>query len=565
MSESSARRRYRAPASNRAWLIGLSDRCDVSEFGLDAAQGSRVAAVLNAAGVTARQNAKAIESLSIVGHATPLAEMRREARTELLAKALVFTSQLAGFRDSTTSAKPDAPLIMTGHQPSLVHPGVWAKNFAASRIADGIQGWSVNLVVDTDLLDARSTRIPAHETDGVNIQSLAFDVPQPAAPWVDADIADMNEFTSFGRRASELMQTEWGIEPLIHSNWADATAGDDRPSVRFTRLRHQQETRWDVNNLEARLSDLSTTTAFRRFFLGIARRADEFLELHNQAVLEYRQLHGLRSQSHPVPLLVRQGDLIELPFWTWRSGETARQPLFVRMHGDHVELATIQETLVRMATGERGQDDAAAIEALEGLTAAGYRIAPRALTTTLFCRVWLCDLFIHGIGGAMYDQMTDRLIQQFYGIEPRPFLVLTGTLHLPISEVPDVSEDDIRRQQRLIRELEYQPERHILDSSQELIAEKAAWVAQEQSRSHLALTRSERRSLRAPNRQRWLRLKEINQHLAAQLVQQSEAARLRLRSLQESWSIKQLLQGREYSAWLFPEEILRDFFGTLLG
>ena len=32
-------------------------------------------------------------------------------------------------------AEPDAPLIVTGHQPEFIHPGVWAKHVVAVRLA----------------------------------------------------------------------------------------------------------------------------------------------------------------------------------------------------------------------------------------------------------------------------------------------------------------------------------------------------------------------------------------------------------------------------------------------
>jgi hypothetical protein len=193
----------------------------------------------------------------------------------------------------------------------------------------------------------------------------------------------------------------------------------------------------------------------------------------------------------------------------------------------------------------------------------GIQLAPRALTTTLFCRMWLADLFIHGIGGAVYDQMTDALIREFYGIEPPPFLVVTGTLHLPIRDVPLVSADDICRQQRLIRELEHQPERHVTSARPELIAEKERLIAEELQRKETTLTRAERRSQIAENHQRWLRLKAINAELSASLAGRPDDARVELQRLQASLKTRHVLENREFSAWLYPEETLREFFNTL--
>ena len=44
----------------------------------------------------------------------------------------------------------------------------------------------------------------------------------------------------------------------------------------------------------------------------------------------------------------------------------------------------------------------------------GIRLRPRALTTTMYLRLAMGDLFLHGIGGAKYDQLTDRIIEHFF-------------------------------------------------------------------------------------------------------------------------------------------------------
>ena len=60
------------------------------------------------------------------------------------------------------------------------------------------------------------------------------------------------------------------------------------------------------------------------------------------------------------------------------------------------------------------------------------KVRSRALTNTLFARLFLSDLFIHGIGGGKYDELTDDLIRRFYGIEPPEFLILSATRLLPL-------------------------------------------------------------------------------------------------------------------------------------
>ena len=64
---------------------------------------------------------------------------------------------------------------------------------------------------------------------------------------------------------------------------------------------------------------------------------------------------------------------------------------------------------------------------------AGVKIRSRALITTLWARLVLGDLFLHGIGGAKYDQVTDLLIERFFGLPAPGIMVMSATLHLPIA------------------------------------------------------------------------------------------------------------------------------------
>jgi hypothetical protein len=43
----------------------------------------------------------------------------------------------------------------------------------------------------------------------------------------------------------------------------------------------------------------------------------------------------------------------------------------------------------------------------------------------------VADQFVHGIGGARYDQITDAIIARHFGIDPPRFSVTTATLYSP--------------------------------------------------------------------------------------------------------------------------------------
>ena len=67
-------------------------------------------------------------------------------------------------------------------------------------------------------------------------------------------------------------------------------------------------------------------------------------------------------------------------------------------------------------------------------------LRPRALTLTLFARLCLGDFFIHGIGGGKYDEVTDAIIRDYFGIEPPAYQVLSATLHLPLPAFPSTED-----------------------------------------------------------------------------------------------------------------------------
>jgi len=101
-----------------------------------------------------------------------------------------------------------------------------------------------------------------------------------------------------------------------------------------------------------------------------------------------------------------------------------------------------------------------------GLLDEQVAIRPRALTTTLFLRLAIADLFLHGIGGGKYDQITDMIIERWCGIEPPPFAVATATLHLPIRPEQATSNQTMTTHEIRERNRDYlfNPERLVSES-----------------------------------------------------------------------------------------------------
>src|SRR5262249_39867134 len=149
-----------------------------------------------------------------------------------------------------------------------------------------------------------------------------------------------------------------------------------------------------------------------------------------------------------------------------------------------LELRSGNEAWPSLPLPSRGE--VAMVAAWRELEPRGLKVRSRALTNTLYARLFLADLFVHGIGGGKYDQVTDGIIRRFYGLEPPGYMVLSATLLLPLPSFP-VTAEDCRRLARPLRDLHYNSPRHLKhvngvfnpashSEAKELAAQKLAWV-----------------------------------------------------------------------------------------
>jgi hypothetical protein len=242
-----------------------------------------------------------------------------------------------------------------------------------------------------------------------------------------------------------------------------------------------------------------------------------FRKVYNAAIRSYRRANRIKSQSHPAPELSSE----EAPFWE-RTGPN----------------------------GQRKRANAASeIE----------KLRPRALTLTLFARLCLADFFIHGIGGGKYDEVTNIIIRDYFGIEPPAYQVLSATLLLPLPGFPGTVES-VRRTQRYLRDLQWNPqfqietERTDHSIAVQLIAEKER------------LIRSEPPSTDHTSRREWFRsLQHVTERLRPFVKEKIAGAEESLRLAQVELEGNRVLRRRDYAWMLYPETVLRPFLQQFLN
>jgi hypothetical protein len=170
----------------------------------------------------------------------------------------------------------------------------------------------------------------------------------------------------------------------------------------------------------------------------------------------------------------------------------------------------------------------------------------------------LSDLFLHGIGGGKYDELTDGLIRQVFGLQPPAFVVLSATRWLPIPAAllpQQPTTHSIEHLLRLARGLTWAPERYLS------IEQRATLKDIVQRKSELIDWRPHSRKER---RQRFRLLRQVNERLRPAVGHRQALVRRDLVAAQQQCSAQAVLQRRDYSFCLYPELALRPFFSGLL-
>ncbi len=498
---------------------------------------------LSAAGELIAANRRRLDSVGGTLLGRSWAELRQEARHDASVAAGQYLVEPGRY---TPPARGEHSFVVAGHQPELFHPGVWVKNFALAGMSRRHGVVALNLVVDNDTVKSTALRVPSPATHAVawpHAVTVPFDRWTGEIPYEERPVFDREEFTSFADRAHDFLG-RWGYRPLLMSFWPEVLRQQGWTPLlgeAFAAARRTVERSWGCHNLELPVSALCRTKSFARFACHLLSELPRFHAIYNESVHAYRRRHGIRSRNHPVPDLAADGDWLELPFWGWRVGQTRRGRLFARPRPGGTELRTdaVWPVLPPCAT---------AGAAWHELEEQGYKVRSRALTNTLYARLFLSDLFVHGIGGGKYDELTDDIIRRFYGIEPPTFIVLTATRLLPLPHFPAMPHD-CRRLKHSLRDFHWNPQRHLTAGEtglRETVRLREEWVRREPT-------------YKSDRRQRFRVLRLLSERLREPLAGVEERLRNELSECERQVEANAVLSRRDYSFVLYPEETLRPF------
>lgn len=481
---------------------------------------------------------------------TTLADLARRSRQRLLSLARQYTGSYADLEGE--ASERDMPIFVSGHQPELFHPGVWFKNFALDQLAKQFQGIGVHLLIDSDECRIPSVRVPSGTVESPHSEAIAFDAAADPMPYEERSIRSGETLQTFASRTRQAL-APLGIEPLASTLMPFAIEAAERGmplGQALSAARHQLERQWGSQTLELPLSKLEESIEFAEFAKELLCHGVESRDAYNAALDDYRSAHRLRSEAQPLPDLGQQNNWYETPFWGWTTDDPVRRGLFVRQEGESLCFGYLSDGRIT-DTGWRVSIESTAsfLKDWQQLQAGGIKIRTRALATTLFARLMLGDLFLHGIGGAKYDQVTDRWAARWLGLKPPRYLTLSGTWRLPIDH-PPASPQRLRAITQELRGLTYHPEVELLrndtppDGAIRWIDQKRQAVALEKTPSNAA--------------QRHQQIEEANKALQPYVAQHRQALLDERSELTRRRQAAQLLDSREYSFALYPEDWLRE-------
>jgi len=402
-------------------------------------------------------------------------EVRENCRKEVIRGALKFSSKFdRDIADKIYSAPQY--IIQSGHQPVFFHPGIWIKNIFLNELLKSPfpdKSLGLNIILDNDICKDLNLSLPAlSPTGNLKLERVNFLSPTLASnlPFEEYPCPSLELITKFNRDIIRKLKPLESENKDILNNFKifvrcledssrRCSQNDKRANLgEFLGLaRHLYEKEIEPTYLEILFSQICNSDEFLSFFLEIIKNIKSFSEIYNKKLNEYRKLFKIRNQAHPSPNLMIKENLIEIPFWIWKEGDQRRKIFILREEeGNYLYNDSYGKIFL---IEEDGLKSLSSLKTL--LKERGLKIRPKALLLTLYNRLFISDLFIHGLGGAKYDLVTDEIIREFFKVEPPHFLVVSCTLYLNFKSSPGTSDSKISALKKKIRDLEFNPQRYI--------------------------------------------------------------------------------------------------------
>ncbi|MCB1179485.1 MAG: hypothetical protein KDK36_18030 [Leptospiraceae bacterium] len=315
-------------------------------------------------------------------------------------------------------------IFITGHQPELFHPGVLYKDIVLYKLSKKENAIPLHLIIDTDINElfyysakkkVSFLELSKFEYFQNDKKTFAFDnIPGEERSLIISILEEQNKeiehFIPSGRISK--------IKDII-----DTYISGLKEGKQFYKLNEEiRESFLNEKGLEIHsfyFSEFIDSPEYRSFLEHICVNKDEFIRIYNESLEKYRKDHKIKNSAQPLPNLEKD----ELPFWKLNRETGIREKVYNINPNDF--------------------------------------IIPRAITLTMFLRLFSCDLFIHGIGGARYEEVSENIIKEFFEFELPPHLIVSATMNLVPKSPFNFDIIDEKDLQKKIRDLSHSPEKFL--------------------------------------------------------------------------------------------------------
>lgn len=295
-------------------------------------------------------------------------------------------------------------MLSTCHQLQFFHPGIGIR----FHLVDLVQREEKCVIfMDTDRTNIR-VRVPCvgkKHTHGrgihVGLPPKVFDFVVSEKPLYTFSSLDSGRVHRFFKEVACQLEKDFGdtdCDPMQEfQRFSQIFLGQDHLLPLRERLADAFIRFNGMKTKHMFLSELLADEEYSEFIRRIFMEAERFRAVYNQSIDRFSDLFRFRFKNYPFPKL-REG---EIPFWIIRDHRR------YQLSTNSVDLSDVRR----------------------------YTTVPKASPLTLFLRLHVAGVFMHGVGGANYEWINDKILERFYHVHPSPFFTMSATFHL--CTVPD--------------------------------------------------------------------------------------------------------------------------------
>lgn len=429
---------------------------------------------------------------------------------------LIKTINRRAHRLGLTKLVCDRPIIATGHQAFVWHPGILAKDIAAAVAAEHFQAQTLHLVVDQDVHPSLTLDLPAVCTDSgeLAIRELSLGTHDPAAWDVPTGYAEPLDAETLHRAANHARDAEIPTLAEELRTLAGYTYASLAEQLGALTVRLMQP--WTGPMPLMLVSDLVGWQPYEQLIADMLADARRCVRCYNRAAAAH-------PQAGMTPLGAMR-EVVELPLWAVRAGQS-RQTVWADL-SDRAGLLVFKD-------GQPVDRDV-------------WLILPRALTLTAVMRSSGCGLFIHGLGGGEYERITEQWWREWQEQTLSPMAVVTADVRLQWDEtvVPVADAEQLRRAIWFAHHLPHNVDRVL--GLEGPLAQAKRQVLQRMAQSN---DRPEKAGL-------FERLHEINDALCDAHAEAVEDAEQRVESARQGLRNRMLARRRDWPFVTYPSTSL---------